>query len=309
MLITVFTPTYNRAHLLPRVYESLCKQTFRDFEWVIVDDGSVDDTKSLSLSLIPEQSSPTRSLSKREGNFVPVRYFYQVNGGKHRAINRGVKEAKGELFFIVDSDDWLPEDALEIVARRYDEIRHDKTFAGVAGFDITPDGKRIGRGYDFDVLDCNILDFWYKYQVCGDMKEVFRTDVLREIPFPEIENELFCPEELEWVRIAKKYKLRYFNEDIYVADYQANGLSANIIRIRMNSPIAAIMTYAISLPLGIPFLRKIRYAINYYRFKMNIHGQNYKDEFRKYRVDDISPIWWWTKPFGWIMHRYDCKRM
>ena len=102
MQITVFTPTYNRAHLLPRLYKSLCAQTCKDFEWVIVDDGSVDDTKSIIDGFINDNS-------------ITIRYFCQENGGKHRAINRGVKEAKGNLFFIADSDDTLPEKSIETV--------------------------------------------------------------------------------------------------------------------------------------------------------------------------------------------------
>lgn len=126
MLITVFTPTYNRAHLLPRLYESLCRQTFTDFEWVIVDDGSVDDTKGLVNKFLVDKTQHSTL------NTNTIRYFYQENGGKHRAINRGVKEAQGELFFIADSDDSLPPDALEQVARVYETVRGDESFGGCA---------------------------------------------------------------------------------------------------------------------------------------------------------------------------------
>lgn len=296
MLITVFTPTFNRAHLLPRLFESLCKQTYKDFEWVIVDDGSTDNTEEVVVKWIIEQQ-------------FPIRYFYQENGGKHRAINRGVKEAKGELFFIADSDDWLPDNALEIVANEYEAVKGDSSFVGIAGFDISPEGKRIGRRDDFDVIDCNILDLWYKYHVSGDMKEVFRTDVLREIPFPEVEGEKFCPEDLEWIRIAKEYKLRCFNKDIYIAEYQPNGLTDNIVRIRMKSPVASMMTYAISLSLDIPMSRKIRCAINYYRFGYCNTNVNYKSIFKKYGIKTISPIWCWAKVPGLIMAMNDKKKI
>jgi glycosyltransferase involved in cell wall biosynthesis len=122
MLITVFTPTYNRAKLLKRLYDSLCVQTFTDIEWLIIDDGSVDNTEKIVNGFIAE-------------NKIGIRYIKQRNGGKHRAINHGVREAKGELFFIVDSDDWLPEDSLETINKYYQGIKDDKSFAGISGLD------------------------------------------------------------------------------------------------------------------------------------------------------------------------------
>ena len=294
MLITVFTPTYNRAYLLPRLYESLCKQTYRDFEWVIVDDGSTDDTESVVNSQFRIQNSQ-----------FPVRYFYQENGGKHRAINRGVKEAKGELFFIADSDDWLPESALEIVARRYDEIRHDKTFAGVAGFDAYPDGRKIGHGnISFDTLDCSEVDFRCKYRIAGDMKEVFRTEVLKEFPFPEIDGEKFCPEELQLVRISKKYIIRYFNQVIYCADYLPNGLSSKLRKLRMDNPVSAAMNYAENNGFKVPLKQHIRNAINYWRFRFCI------DRTSKYDKRNFPTLsWYWNMlmPIGFFFHLYDLR--
>ena len=255
-MITVFTPTYNRAHLLPRLYESLCRQTFTDFEWVIVDDGSVDNTKSLSLSL-----------PKREGTFFPIRYFYQENGGKHRAINRGVKEARGELFFIADSDDSLPPDALEQVARVYETVRGDESFGGVCGLDGTFDGDIIGSGLPLERMDVNSIDLRNRYHVTGDMKEVFRTKVMKEFPFPEIPNERFVPEMLVWNRIATKYKLRYFNRIIYLAEYQLDGITSGIVRARMQSPVASMMTYAEMTRYDIPLIQKVKAAVNFWRFR------------------------------------------
>ena len=289
MLITVFTPTYNRAHLLPRVYESLCKQTFRDFEWVIVDDGSVDNTKGLSLSL-----------PKREGTFFSIRYFYQENGGKHRAINRGVKEARGELFFIVDSDDMLPPDALETVAKAYEGIRDDCSFAGVCGLDGTFEGKVIGSGLPTEVIDDTSIAVRFKYGVTGDMKEVFRTSVLKEFPFPEIDGERFCPEMLVWNRIATRYKLRYFNRVIYLAEYQADGLTSGIVKVRMKSPVATMMTYAEMTEYPVSFKVKVKAAINYWRFRCCLQNGNDNGNYPKLRG------WWnWVMPGGMVMHGMD----
>ncbi len=292
MLITVFTPTYNRAHLLPRVYESLCRQTFRDFEWVIVDDGSVDDTKSLSLSL-----------PSREGTFFPIRYFRQENGGKHRAINRGVKEARGELFLILDSDDTLPPQSLELINHYYQQIKDDASFGGVCGYMAHHDGTIIGRGNDDDVLDANSIEMRYKYNIQGDMLEVFRTSVMREIPFPEIQGEKFVSEALVWNRIACKYRLRIFHKVVYYRDYLDGGLTDKIVKIRMTSPIASMMTYAELNSYQIPFVSKVKAAINYWRFRCCLQNGNDNGNYPKLR-------WWWNwvMPIGKIMHIIDVHK-
>ena len=292
MLITVFTSTYNRAHLLPRVYESLCKQTFRDFEWVIVDDGSVDDTKSV-----------VDQLTMDNGQLISIRYLYQKNSGKHRAINRGVKEARGELFLILDSDDTLPPDSLELINLYYQQIKDDASFGGVCGYMAHHDGTIIGHGCDVPVLDTNSIDLRYKYHVVGDMLEVFRTDVLREIPFPDIDGEKFVPEALVWNRIACKYKLRVFHEVVYYRDYLDGGLTDKIVKIRMKSPIASMMTYAELNSYDIPFMSKVKAAVNYWRFRCCLQNGNDNGNYPKLR-------WWWNwvMPVGKFMHILDVHK-
>lgn len=294
MLITVFTPTYNRAHLLLRLYESLCRQTFKDFEWVIVDDGSVDDTKDVIDKLKIENGE------LKINQQFPVRYFYQENGGKHRAINHGVMEAKGELFLILDSDDALPPVALETVNSYYEQIKDNKSFAGVSGMMAHENGGVIGNGFNFDALDTNAIDLRYKYNVSGDMAEVFRTEVLREIPFPEIKGEKFSPEALTWNRIAQKYKLRYFNKVIYIRDYLDGGLTDKIVKIRMDSPIASMMTYAELNSYEIPFSSKAKAAINYWRFRLCYKGNG--------GIPQLPWYWNWVMPLGWLMHLNDMRK-
>ena len=191
MLLTVFTPTYNRAHLLGRVYASLQKQTCRDFEWVIVDDGSTDNTEAVVSEFIADAD-------------FPIRYFRQPNGGKHRAVNRGVREARGEAFFIVDSDDSVSPNGLAVIAEEYRSVRHDSAFGGVSGCMASHRGVAITPNFpssrpdveNENYVDCNALEIRYKYNVKGDLAEVFRTNALREFPFPEFDGEKFCPEAL-----------------------------------------------------------------------------------------------------------------
>ena len=292
MMITVFTPAYNRAHLLPRLYDSLCKQTYMDFEWVIVDDGSTDDTKDVVNSQFIIHNSQ-----------FPIRYFWQENGGKHRAINRGVKEAQGELFFIADSDDWLSNDSLQIVSQYFEDIKDDRTIAAVVGLDAYSDGHLIMGDAQFDTVDCSEIEFRVKFHMRGDMKEVFRTDVLKEFPFPEIEGEKFCPEDLVWHRIAKRYKFRYFNKVIYNVEYLPTGLSARLRKLRMDSPIASVIHYAEYNDFKIPTKQKIRNAINYWRFWycLSINKKKMK------AIPQISCLWLWTRPLGWLMHINDLR--
>ncbi|MBP1539173.1 MAG: glycosyltransferase family 2 protein [Prevotella sp.] len=292
-MITVFTPTYNRAKLLPRLYESLCRQTYRDFEWVVVDDGSVDDTHYVVESFMNGNDN------ENGNNNFPIRYFYQENGGKHRAINRGVQEAKGELFLILDSDDSIPEGAIERIASVYQQIRDDEGFGGVCGYMAHHDGTVIGKGNDYDMLDTNTIDLRYRFNVKGDMCEVFRTSVLKENPFPEIDREKFCPEALVWNRIAQKYRLRVFHEVIYYRDYLDNGLTDRIVKIRMNSPIASMMCYQEMSELDIPLLQKIKAAINYWRFRFCSN---------KSERPVLKWYWNWVMPIGYLLHRKDKKR-
>lgn len=285
-MITVFTPTYNRASLLSRLYDTLILQTYKNFEWIIVDDGSKDNTKEVVNSFVTERK-------------IDIHFVQQENGGKHRAINTGVSLAKGELFFILDSDDVLPNNALELVAENYKSIKDNASFAGVSGIDGYFDGQSIGTGLPSELLNCNSVDIRYKYHVKGDMKEIFRTSVMKEFPFPDIEGEKFCPEVLVWNRIARKYKLRYFNKIIYKVEYQPEGLTSNIVKARMNSPIASMICYSEILQLDIPFIDKFKTAINYWRFRLCCHGQS---EYPK-----LKGIWNVVVPLGWLMHLNDVR--
>uniref|UniRef100_UPI003FEE3B6C glycosyltransferase family 2 protein n=1 Tax=Prevotella sp. TaxID=59823 RepID=UPI003FEE3B6C len=285
--ITILTPTYNRASLLPRLFDSLLRQTNKDFEWIVVDDGSTDDTREV-----------VANLKEKCGGAFPMGYVYKANGGKHMAINIGAERARGELLFIADSDDLLTDDALETVANSWHDISDDKSFAGIAGLDITMDTcEVIGSGLPQEHIDCNAIDIRYRHHVTGDMKEVFRTEVLREFPFPEFAGERFCPEQLVWFRMARRYRLRYINKPIYIADYQPDGITAGITRARMRNPSASMLTYAELTECPVPFLVKVKAAINFWRFW---HCRTATSV-----VPRVALRWHWLRPLGWMMHVRD----
>ena len=285
--ITILTPTYNRASLLPRLFDSLLRQTSKDFEWIVVDDGSTDDTREVVVNL-----------KEKCGGAFPMGYVYKANGGKHMAINIGAERARGELLFIADSDDLLTDDALETVENSWHDISDDKSFAGIAGLDITMDTREvIGSGLPQEHIDCNAIDIRYRHHVTGDMKEVFRTEVLREFPFPEFAGERFCPEQLVWFRMARRYRLRYINKPIYIADYQPDGITAGITRARMRNPSASMLTYAELTECPVPFLVKVKAAINFWRFW---HCRTATSV-----VPRVALRWHWLRPLGWMMHVRD----
>lgn len=285
MLVTIFTPTYNRVYRIQALYESLQQQTNKDFEWLIVDDGSTDNTEEVVKEWIQEAQ-------------FKIRYFKQENGGKHTAINRGLREARGELFFIVDSDDCLTSDAIETIEKRYESIQGDESFCGVCLLKVDKDLNKVGSDFLYETLDCSCLDFRYKYCVFGDMAEIVRTDIFRNFPFPEIEGERFCPESLIWNRIGSHYKFRYANDKVYVCEYLEDGLTAKITKIRMQSPVASCLCYSEQASMPITFKIKLKSAINYWRFWF-CSSKNKKPS--------ISRYWWWVMPLGLIMHIKDMR--
>lgn len=263
-LITVFTPVYNRAYIIQQLYESLKKQTSKNFEWLIVDDGSSDNIKEL-----------VELWMKKEKEF-PVRFITQTNGGKHTAINKGVQFAQGEFFFIVDSDDYLTPDAISWIVQTSKGIQYDIGYAGISGIRIHPDGTKIGKGSDFGVINTNALDVRFKHHIDGDLAEIYKTDVLRKYPFPKFENERFCPEALVWNRIARNHKIRYVHKGIYVCEYLSDGLTAKITALRHKSPKASSIYYSELYRERIPLLQKVKAAINFHRFSLKNAMTEYK---------------------------------
>lgn len=216
MFITIFTPTYNRAYIIGQLYQSLCNQDSFHFEWLIVDDGSTDNTKELVSSFIGE-------------GVVNIRYVYQENGGKQRAINKGVQLADGELFFIVDSDDCLTPDAVSSVEKAWNTLL-DKT--GYAGFCFRrlnlEVNKILGGPFPEFIFDATSLELAYSYSLNIDKAEVFLTNVLKKFPFPEIDGEKFVPEALVWYRIADEgLKLHCIDYGIYCCKYLPDGYTRN----------------------------------------------------------------------------------
>lgn len=289
-MITVFTPTYNRAYILPNLYKSLLTQTNKDFEWVIVDDGSNDNTEQLCNSWIENCK-----------NFK-ITYIKQKNQGKHIAINIGVKNAKGELFFIVDSDDYLSSDAIEQLYCFYKQIKDDDKFAGISGMRAYTNGKRIGGAFPFETIDCSMIDIRNKYKIKGDMAEAFKTNILRQYPFPQFEGEKFLDVVAVWNEIGSKYLLRYFNKKICFGEYIADGITKNIHREFRGSPKGAMFVFMQTIRIkNTSLLQKIKCAIKYWRYTIFYKGDKTKD---------MKPVLWMYLfiPIGILLYFNDTLR-
>lgn len=260
-MITIFTPTYNRVHTIKRLYDSLCNQDCLDFEWIVVDDGSSDNTKLFFDTI---KDSPFK-----------IKYFYKVNEGKHRAINFGIKHAEGEWIMIVDSDDLLTSNAISVIKQYTNSIVNDDRFCGITGLRVDLNHNTIGTECNYDVLDTDSISYRTKYKIEGDRAEVFRTSILKQYPFPEIKGEKFCTEAIVWNRIANKYITRYINNGFYVCEYQIDGLSSKYWKLMDENPISSMLYYKeFMLYKQVPFKYKI---INYSYYKHYKNLVNKKD--------------------------------
>lgn len=234
MILTIFTPTYNRAYTLERLYNSLLHQSSKDFEWLIVDDGSTDNTKELINRFILE-------------NKIEINYIWQENGGKHRAINRGVDMALGDYFMIVDSDDYLTYDAVESVMRELKKISTRNDVSGICFRKVNySTGVIIGRAFPENASFATTFDIIYNWKIREDKAEVFRTKLLHGNPFPEISGERFMTEAYVWNKVAGKRNSMLYcvNQGIYMCDYLPDGLTANFKNLLKDNPKGFIKYYS-----------------------------------------------------------------
>jgi glycosyltransferase involved in cell wall biosynthesis len=210
---TVFTPTYNRAYTLPRVYASLKAQTFQNFEWLIVDDGSTDGTRAL--------------VQHWQDGQLRIDYIWQENSGKHIALNRAVQRARGELFLVLDSDDACVPEALERFLAHWMAIEptERQRFVGVTSLCKDLQGRLVGTRFPTDIWDANSLEYYYRSRVIGEKWGFQRVDILRQFPFPAIPH-TYIGESLVWKRIAKCYQTRFVNEELRIYDVPPNGYRA-----------------------------------------------------------------------------------
>ena len=209
--LTIFTPTYNRAHLLPRLYESLCRQSCKDFCWLVVDDGSADNPRELVQGWIAEQR-------------LPIRYEYKTNGGMHTAHNVAYRIIDTELNTCIDSDDYMPDDAVEKILHCWAE-KGSNSVSGLVGLDAMADGNIIGTPFPTDRERMTLTDFYHRGGR-GDKKLVYRTDVMQALPeYPEFEGEKYVGLGYKYMLADLQMPLLALNEPLVIVEYQPDGSS------------------------------------------------------------------------------------
>lgn len=222
-LLTIFTPAYNRAHTLPRTYESLCRQSCKNFIWLVVDDGSTDNTAEL-----------VRDWQSRDNGFE-IQYIYKENGGMHTAHNTAYANIHTELNTCIDSDDMLADGAVERILAKWNEVK-EEGYAGIVGLDTDFSGHVIGKAFPDDLQETT-LSGYYARGGAGDKKLVYRTDVINAYPeYPVFEGEKYVSLAYKYLLIDQDYKLAVLNKVLCNVEYQAEGSSRNMFRQYWNNP-------------------------------------------------------------------------
>ena len=221
-LLTVFTPSFNRADLLPRGYEALKRQTSQNFEWLIIDDGSVDDTREVVSKWINE-------------GIITIKYVYKSNGGLHTGYNKAIEIMDTELCVCIDSDDWMPDNAVEII-ENYWNIHKNENIVGFVGKDFLPDGTQLGADFPEDAI-MDLIQIKQEKKWNRDHKPVMKVELLKKIaPQPTFNNEKnFNPYYL-MLKLNQFGPYRFINKNLCFVDYQGTGMSTNIMRQYFNSP-------------------------------------------------------------------------
>ncbi len=295
MKFTVCTATYNRAHTLSRVFESLVSQTFKNFEWLIIDDGSSDNTVELVNEWIATSS-------------LDITYVFQENQGKHIAVNHGARLAKGELFLIADSDDAVLPNALHDFLEAWLNIPKEERelFTGITGLCISQEGKLIGDAFPSDVFDTTSADLFYRYNIHGEKWGFHRTEVIRHYPFPEISGYPFVSEGLVWHAISRSYKTRFINKPVRIySQDSADRLTIRSCRARAKETVF----YAMYLNADINYLyiaplRIMKLAIQGSR--LAFHNQD-RVHTQVARLDNYTSkfLWLIALPLGRVLYWYD----
>ena len=245
--LTVFTPAYNRAHLLPRLYQSLCDQTNSNFNWLIIDDGSIDETKLVVDGWI------------KEGR-IAIQYIYQENQGMHGAHNTAYKNITTELNTCIDSDDYMPINAVDLILKKWETLDSNKV-AGIIGLDAVPTGNIIGTKF---VSELTTLEDFYLKGGKGDKKMVYRTDIIKKYPeYPIFEGEKYVGLGTKYLFIDKDYELATINEVLVIVDYQATGSSNTMFAQYLKYPKGFIYNRITTMQYSKSTKRKFIEAMHY----------------------------------------------
>ncbi len=251
--LTIFTPTYNRAHTLPRTYASMCRQTSDDFVWLIVDDGSTDNTRQLVDQWLAEAQ-------------VNIKYIHKENGGLYTGYNVAYLSIDTPLNMCVDSDDFIPDDAVEVIVRTWQQQGSDR-FCGIIGLDFYLDtGKPIGGYFPDDLKECYYLDLYTKKIHIGDTKQVMRTDLMRAVaPQVGYEGEKNFNPVYMLLQVCDRMPMIVLNRNLCTVEYQeTDSMSKAIFRQYFDSPRSFSKLRRLEMTLKRSDLRNILRVTTHY---------------------------------------------
>lgn len=286
-IVTVLTPTFNRAHTLSKCYMSLNNQTNKNFEWIIVDDGSEDNTHQLVKTWIEESS-------------IPIKYYYKHNGGKHTAVNHGISYADSDYILILDSDDILLDKAIETVIYYWNKYSSNKDIASVVFLKSYNNNGIVGDLFPYEEFISNPFECRQKYGVKGDKAETFKTSILKDYKYPEIPGEKFIGEGLVWNRIGKKYNSVYINKVIYMCEYLNDGLTSAGRLLRINNPLGGMLIHNEGQVRPASVKSRIKNAIMY-----TTYGFFAKKKFNNILAESMSKYkTFLLLPISYCVYRY-----
>lgn len=283
--LTVFTPTFNRAHTLNRCYESLKRQTSKDFEWLIIDDGSTDNTKDMI------------DMWKKE-NVINIRYYYKENGGMHSAHNAAYRLIDTELNVCIDSDDYMPDNAIETIINFWKSNESDDC-AGIFGLDADYNNKILGDKFPDNIKKINLINLDRKYKLKGDKKFVFKTEIIKEYPeYPEFYGEKNFPLSYKTMLISKEYNFLLLNKILCNVEYQEDGSSKTIVKQYFTNPKGFYEFRKFAMVNDCSFKRKFIQSIHYVSSAIILKDKNFISNSPR-KIMTICAI-----PFGILLNKY-----
>jgi glycosyltransferase involved in cell wall biosynthesis len=284
-MLTVFTPTYNRAYCLHKCYEHLKQQTCDQFIWLIIDDGSTDNTQSLVRSWITE-------------GFVEIKYIWQENQGMHGAHNTAYNNINTELNVCIDSDDFMPHDAVEKIINFWKKQGHEN-YSGIVGLDADSSNSIIGKNLPETIKSSTLFNIYNKYGVKGDKKLVYRTSLTKQYPYPIFNNEKYVGLAYKYYKLDQQHEMLLMNEVLCIVEYLQDGSSNNMLKqYRRN-------------PRGFSFYRKelmkLPFATLSYKYRQAIHYVSSSIQSRNIKFFKETPEKTLTTlaiPFGILLYLY-----
>lgn len=284
--LTIFTPTYNRSYCLDILYKSLCSQTNQDFIWMLIDDGSSDNTHKLIQTWKAE-------------NKIDITYIYKENGGMHTGHNAAYNNIKTPINTCIDSDDSMPIDAVENIINAYKEIKDNPKIAGIIGLDIFKTNEIVGKKFPENLKFSTLTDIYEKHKITGDKKLVLKTEVVNLYPrYPEYEGEKFVPLGILYLMIDQNYQLKCLNQPLCIVEYLEDGSTRNIFKQYQKHPKG----FRYSRTIELKHYKKIKtHIIKCLHF---ISSTLFIKDFNFFKNNPKKVLTFVILPFGVLFHLY-----